>query len=203
MKPLTPMRVLRSLALLVTVIIAAAEALHQRAARSAIPRSGGSAVVVVLGYPTHANGRPHPLQSWRVRLGIRTMRATSASHILFTGGATANTFVEAETMAALARAAGVPASAIMVEPAATSTWQNVAYSAPLVRAFDRVIVASDPLHAARARDYWIEQHPNDAKRIFISTARRPFESIWASVPTAAVEVLRAARQRWRRVIRNS
>ncbi len=124
------------------------------------------------------------------------MRAASASHILFTGGAVANEFTEAETMASLARAAGVPPDAISVETESESTWQNIAYSAPLVDDFDRVILASDPLHAKRARDYWLEQRPDDRNRIFISSVRRPFENVWSSVPTAAVEILRTARRRW-------
>ncbi|MEZ5226911.1 MAG: hypothetical protein R2710_09595 [Acidimicrobiales bacterium] len=64
--------------------IVAAELLHQRAARTAVAAGTGSTAVVVLGYPTRANGRPHPIQRWRVRLGIRTMRAAAAERIVFT-----------------------------------------------------------------------------------------------------------------------
>ncbi|MEZ5226912.1 MAG: YdcF family protein [Acidimicrobiales bacterium] len=101
-------------------------------------------------------------------------------------------------MAHLARRAGVPAAAIMIEPEATSTWQNVAYTAPLVASFDRVIIASDPMHAKRARNYWLEQEPGAAQRVFVSDARRPFESAWSSIPTAIVEIARSARHRWMR-----
>ncbi len=176
-------------------LVVAAELLHQRAGQSAIAPDEGSAVVVVLGYPTLRSGRPHPIQRWRVRLGVRTMRATGASHIIFSGGSPRNAHTEAETMARLAVAADVPDAAIIVETESVSTWQNVAYCEPLTRGFDHVILASDPLHAKRAHRYWIEQHPDDRERIYVSDARLPFEGAWSSVPTAAVEIIRSIRKR--------
>ncbi len=185
---------------LIAALITGAELLHRWAGRSAVFAQQGKTGVIVLGYPTRRNGRPHPIQRWRVRLGVRTMRALSAERLVFTGGAVANEFIEAETMAALATAAGVPAAAIALEREARSTWQNVAYTAPLVDDLDYVVITSDPLHARRARSYWIEQRPADAERVFVSDARRPFESTWSAVPTAAVEVVRSLRHRWRRII---
>ncbi len=193
--PLTGPRLIVAGLLSTAAVVAVAEVLHQRAGRSAVASGAGSTVVVVLGYPTRRNGRPHPIQRWRVRLGVRAMRATKATKIIFSGGSPANAFPEAETMADLARAAGVPETAIQTETESESTWQNVAYTAPLTDAFDRVVVASDPLHAKRARNYWIQQRPSDADRVFVSDSRRPFEGTWSSVPTAAIEIIRTLRGR--------
>ena len=82
-----------------------------------------------------------------------------------------------------------------METQGISTWQNGAYSAPLVEEVEYVIIAADPMHAKRARQYWLEQRPADVGRVFVSDARRPFESAWSSVPTAVVEVVRSIRQR--------
>lgn len=123
------------------------------------------------------------------------MRACNAQRIVFSGGSPANDHNEAETMAGLARAAGVPTAAIEIETRSMSTWQNVVYSAPLVDGFGSVVLVSDPLHAKRAWRYWMQQRPEDRDRVFVTDARRPFERLHLAVPSAVVEVLRSIRER--------
>lgn len=177
-------------------MVAVAELLQQLAGRAVPPLRRGSTAVIVLGYPTRSDGRPHPIQRWRVDLGVRVMRSTGANRIVLSGGSPANPYREAETMAGLARAAGVPDEVISTECRSNSTWQNVVYSAPLVEQYDEVILVSDPLHAKRAWRYWMEQHPQDRGRVFVTDERRPFESMISAVPTAMVELVRSARDRF-------
>ncbi len=56
-------------------------------------------------------------------------------------------------MAAYAELLGVPARLIATESRASTTWENVEFSVPLLENFDRLAFVSDPLHAARARRY--------------------------------------------------
>lgn len=188
-------RLLPGSVVMVIAMVAVAELLQQRAGRAVPPPRRGSTAVIVLGYPTRADGRPHPIQRWRVDLGVRVMRSTDAKRIVFSGGSPANTHREAETMAGLARVAGVPDDAISTECQSNSTWQNVVYSAPLVEQYDEVILVSDPLHAKRAWRYWMEQHPQDRGRVFVTDERRLFESMISAVPTAMVELVRSTRDR--------
>ena len=58
-------------------VVGAVELVHWRAARRLAPPSepaAGPPAVVVLGYPTRADGRSHPVQRWRVRIAVRTAR---------------------------------------------------------------------------------------------------------------------------------
>jgi hypothetical protein len=132
----------------------AAEAVHAAAA-ARLPRGrpGGPGVVIVLGCPSEPDGSASPLQRWRVDLGLRT---GPEAVMIFTGA-----HGEAETMAADARARyGLPTERTLIEPRATTTWENVSHAAPLVSPGAEVAIASDPLHTSRALAYWREQFPD-------------------------------------------
>lgn len=60
---------------------------------------------------------------------------------------------EAEVCADLAQAAGVPASAIVLEPDSRTTEQNARYAAEIMRGrgWERAVVVSDSFHLLRAR----------------------------------------------------
>jgi len=108
--------------------------------------------IIVLGHPANEDGTPAPKQRERVLEGIREYQAGRASHIIFTGGAAHNQFVEAHVMAALAEAQGLPASDIVEEPQALNTIQNVYYSAQIMHAhgWNSAEVISTPEHLPRA-----------------------------------------------------
>lgn len=57
---------------------------------------------------------------------------------------------EAEAMAALLEAAGIPLAAISVEPRATNTLENVRYALPLLEGAHAVALATKPVHMRRA-----------------------------------------------------
>ena len=108
-------------------------------------------VILVLGTPADSDGNPTPDQLARVTEGVREYERGVASHIVFTGGASHNEFVEADVMARVAAAQGIPPSAIFVETKSSDTIQNACYSARLLRnhGWRSAEVISSGLHLPR------------------------------------------------------
>ncbi len=107
--------------------------------------------LIVLGCPTKSDGSPTPEQRERVMEGVREYRKGVSSHIIMTGTAAHNQFVEAHSMALLAEANGVPASAIIEEGQAHNTIQNIYYSDKIMemRNWRTTEVISSPYHLPR------------------------------------------------------
>jgi len=108
--------------------------------------------IVVLGDPADADGNPTPTELARVTEAVHEYERGAAAHLIFTGGAVHNRFVEAQVMAQTAEAQGIPESAVLLEPAARDTIQNACYSVRLMRArgWDSAEVVSSPWHLERA-----------------------------------------------------
>ena len=144
--------------------------------------------IVVLGSPADEDGNPTPEQLARVTEGVREYDRGVAPRILFTGGAAKNQFAEADVMARVAAAQGIPPSAIFVETKAKDTIQNACYSARLMRShgWRSAEVVSSAYHLPRA------------SMIF---SRTPLEwrmhpaSAWEAGPegTPGVEILKTIR----------
>jgi uncharacterized SAM-binding protein YcdF (DUF218 family) len=107
--------------------------------------------LIVLGNPAGADGAPSPEQRERTLEGVRQYKAGVASHLIFTGGAAHNRFVEADVMRDLAIAQGVPASDITVEDQAQNTIQNIYYSEQIMEAhhWKSAEIVSSPSHLPR------------------------------------------------------
>ena len=107
--------------------------------------------IIVLGTPANHDGTPSPEQRERVLEGIREYRAGVAPHLIMTGGAAHNQFVEAHTMAQFARSQGVPAEAILEEGQAQNTIQNIFYSSQIMHShgWTSAEVVSSPYHLGR------------------------------------------------------
>jgi uncharacterized SAM-binding protein YcdF (DUF218 family) len=101
-------------------------------ARHFAPRSNTSLTrfdaIIVLGTSADRDGNPTPLELSRVNEAVHEYERGVAPRLIFTGGAVANRFVEAQVMAHAAEAQGIPASAVLVEPQARDTIQNACYS---------------------------------------------------------------------------
>lgn len=108
--------------------------------------------IIVLGTPARPDGTPSPEQRERVLEGIREYRAGVAPHLIMTGGAAHNHFVEADVMAAFARSQGVPGDAILEEGHAQNTIQNIYYAAQIMhsRGWNSAEIVSSPYHLGRA-----------------------------------------------------
>src|SRR5580692_11731427 len=128
-----PKKILLTLAAALVNTIVATAILYR-----AIPTHDTSAThfdtIIVLGTPANLDGTPSPEQRERTLEGIREFKAGIAPHLIFTGAAARNQFVEAHTMATLALAQGVPPDAILEEGKAQNTVQNIFYSQQIMAA---------------------------------------------------------------------
>ena len=89
--------------------------------------------ILVLGTPADDDGNPTPEQLARVTAAVREYDRGVAPRLIFTGGAAHNKHVEADVMAGVAAAQGIPPSAIFVETRATDTIQNACYAEKLMK----------------------------------------------------------------------
>ena len=131
------------------------------------PGRGKSCAVLVLGYPSSSDGKPDPVQEVRVAAGVRGYRHYNCDRLVFSGAAVQNQIVEAQTMAQLARDAGVRSDRIILETQARNTWENIKFSIPLLAQFDRILIVSDSLHAQRGRRYLCKQRSDLCDRTFV------------------------------------
>jgi uncharacterized SAM-binding protein YcdF (DUF218 family) len=108
--------------------------------------------IIVLGYPADADGNPTPRQLARVSEGVREYERGVAPRLILSGGAAHNGFVEAQVMARIAEAQGIPASAIFQETQAEDTIQNACYSVRIMQAhgWKSAEVVSSASHLPRA-----------------------------------------------------
>lgn len=111
---------------------------------------------VILGARVYASGRPSPLLADRLRTGIELYRTGLVPRLVMSGGDGSDGFNEARVMAQVAKDAGVPASALLVDPAGNTTELTVANSLALlasagVRRPPTVIVVSQAYHLPRVQ----------------------------------------------------
>jgi len=175
----------------IVVALAGAELLHWRAARCWPAKgaaAGASCGIVVLGFPSRRDGRLHPIQRWRTEIAARSLASVDRGFVVFTGGSPRGRTSEAEAMAAYAVGLGVPAERIGLETRSRSTWDNVRFALPMVEACDAIAIASDPMHAARARRYALQQRPDLGGRLVFADNYRFMDRWWLKVPTAAYEL---------------
>ena len=108
--------------------------------------------IVVLGTPADSDGNPTPELLDRVTEGVREYERGIAPHLIVTGAAAHNRFVEADVMARLAEAQGVPVSVIVEEPQALDTIQNACFSGRIMakHGWHSAEVITSPPHLPRA-----------------------------------------------------
>ncbi len=150
---------------------------------------------MVLGYPTKRSGDLRAVQRWRVEMAKRALDLLDAELIVFSGSASKGRPAEGDAMAAYAAVLGVPARLIATESRASTTWENVEFSLPMLENFDRLAFVSDPLHAARARRYLRVQRPDLAGHLVSAGEYRFLERWWLKVPAAGYELLELYRTR--------
>jgi uncharacterized SAM-binding protein YcdF (DUF218 family) len=107
--------------------------------------------LVVLGMPADEQGQIKPEPRERVLEAVREFRAGRAGHMIMTGGAAHNRWVEAEVMARYAESQGVPAEDVVVEGQALNTIQNIYYSHKIMQAsgWTSAEIVSSPAHLPR------------------------------------------------------
>jgi uncharacterized SAM-binding protein YcdF (DUF218 family) len=115
--------------------------------------------IVVLGSAVWPGERPSPSLARRIGHGIELWQAGLAPILAPTGGVGAYPPAEAEVMARVAREAGVPASALVLDVHATSTAESAEQISALaeLHGWSRLIVVSEPYHLRRASWLFREQ----------------------------------------------
>jgi hypothetical protein len=152
--------------------------------------------LLVLGYPPTRRGRVHPVQRWRCQIAARSRDPRRSGVVVFTGGARTSDVTEAEVMATYARdALGLPKDEIRLEVDSLSTWEGVAFALPMLGDADVIKIASDPLHAARARSYLRRMRPDLAARLVPADDYRVLERWWIKAASLADASFRAIRGR--------
>ncbi len=113
---------------------------------------GPADAAVVLGAAV-SRGRATPVFEERIRHGINLVKQGVVKKVLFTGGVgSGDRVAEAEVGRRYALDAGLRSADILTETRSRTTWENLAWAAPILRENDlsRVLIVSDPLHMKRA-----------------------------------------------------
>lgn len=124
--------------------------------------------LIVLGTPCNVDGTPSPEQRERVAEGVREYQLGVAKHMIVTGGAAHNALVEADCMKRYAVAQGVPEDAVIEEPKAQDTIQNIYYSNQIMQAqgWHSAEIISSRSHLPRAglilHNYQMSWHTHPA-----------------------------------------
>jgi vancomycin permeability regulator SanA len=106
-------------------------------------------VALVLGAGVDGGGRPTPFLADRVNTAVALYRSGRVRALLMSGDHGRPDYDEVDAMAALARDAGVPEAAIVLDHAGFDTFSSC-YRARTVWGLSRVLVVSQAFHLSRA-----------------------------------------------------
>ena len=138
--------------LIIVAWLGAALALDQHGGR---PPVGAYDLIIVAGCRVRPDGQPSLALQRRVDHALRLYAQGHAPKVMVTGGIGDFPPSEAEAAAAYALARGLPEAALLREAESTSTEENAAYAAALVKDHGlpaaRVLVVTDAYHTFRAR----------------------------------------------------
>jgi len=146
-------------------------------------------VLIVLGYPADADGNPTPTELERVTEAVHEYERGVAPLMILTGGAAHNQYVEAQVMARVAEAQGIPAAQILEEPQARNTVENTCDSLRIMRThgWTSAEVISSPRHLPRVA--MILSRLPLQWRVHPARALEP-EGAWTRAAGNAVEILK-------------
>ncbi|MCC0080731.1 MAG: YdcF family protein [Rhodobacter sp.] len=109
-------------------------------------------IAVILGAAVWPDGQPSPALARRAAHAIALYHRGQVDAVLGCGGTGRHPPAEAEVIARLCRAAGIPDTAILIEDRSTTTRENLTHAAPILRAHGaRPVLVTDPYHVPRAR----------------------------------------------------
>ena len=108
---------------------------------------------VVCGYPACEDGKPSRIMRTRVERAVELWKAGRVGLLLFSGGAAANSFVEADVMKEYAEALGAEPDAILTERRSVSTYHNMKYSREVMEehGLKDCVVVTNRWHFAEGR----------------------------------------------------
>jgi uncharacterized SAM-binding protein YcdF (DUF218 family) len=117
-----------------------------------LPEGWKADVIIVLGCRARPDGTPGLVLKSRMDHAIGLWRDGVAPRLLMSGAAVYTNHIEAEVMARYALSQGVPATALIAEPTATSTLENAIQSANLMRSkgWTKGVLVTTDCHLFRA-----------------------------------------------------
>lgn len=124
--------------------------------------SANDTILVVLGYPAGADGRPSPILKTRLDKAIELYRNGVAEKLIVTGAAVENEFVESEVMANYCIEQGIPKENIFVESSAKNTYENARMVRGMMHehGYNNAIVVTSGFHKMRAEQFFSKQMGN-------------------------------------------
>ncbi len=143
--------------------------------------------MVVLGFPGES-WATRAVQRWRVDIALKSIQQCGCDRVIFTGGPTRSSVPESKQMSDLAIRLGLDPAIVVLDELSRTTWENVVEASRLAGDVDYVVLVSDAPHAARARDYWLEQHPGSTTKMMIADRYTPMDRVWFRVPAALIEL---------------
>jgi uncharacterized SAM-binding protein YcdF (DUF218 family) len=153
--------------LVVAGIVTASEWLHWRASARRLGErvsEPGREAILVLGCRNRGS-RANYLNRYRVRVALRSVDARAVETVLiFCGGGVGGEVPEADLLLQHAFELGYDGP-FLVDRDSRTTWENIQNSVDLLHNFDTVKVASNSLHAERARAYLWKQRPDLAEHL--------------------------------------
>jgi hypothetical protein len=105
--------------------------------------------IMVLGCPNNSDGSAATCQTKRADIAVALSKAGYANRFIVSGAAVHNAYVEADTLAMLLVARGIPSANIMKEPKANHTDENIYYSSRIMLDHGwttALVVSDDPGH---------------------------------------------------------
>jgi vancomycin permeability regulator SanA len=119
------------------------------------PTTGPLDVAIALGCPAGEDGRASACERCRVKSALRAYRDGEVANVLMTGGAAHSNAVEADVMAELAIARGLPPDRVEREPRALTTWMNLRYAQRIMkrRGWSTALIVSTADHLPRAQRF--------------------------------------------------
>ncbi|MGA3101560.1 MAG: YdcF family protein [Terracidiphilus sp.] len=146
-------------------------------------------VLIVLGSAADADGNPTPTELERVTEAVHEYERGVAPRMIITGGPAHNRFVEAEVMARVAEAQGIPAGAIVEERTARDTMENACDSLRIMRihGWESAEVVSSASHLPRT-GLILSRLPLEW-RTHAAPALEP-DGEWTQAAMTAVEILK-------------
>ncbi len=108
--------------------------------------------IIVLGSPADPDGKASVEQRERVMEGVREFQRGRAKHMIVTGGAAHNKWIEGWIESELAQQAGVPGDDVIVEGRSINTIQNIFYAWQIMQAhgWKSAEIVSSHSHLPRA-----------------------------------------------------
>lgn len=174
-------------------VLAWGEVTHARAAHRSrrlwSVQPAGHGVVVVLGFRDAGPGA-NLINRWRARIAVRTAEAyvpaADTVTIVCSGGAVHGEVPESELLLQHIVGRLHWSGSVQVETQSKSTWENIRNVLPLLESAGWIAIASNGLHAEKARAYLQVQRPDLADRLVPALDYRPGEMILVKPLFAAV-----------------